>query len=403
MSADEQGQQSSQQTSWKDKLAVISALSAVLAALLSAFVSVWVTSIQTDLDELVASKQDTIERAKLFRVLINDLSSKDKAGYALLTLWKIYQHEDDRQIVVLAALENPNEDTYQTLLRLGLEKELEIYAGNTLKNLAVSGKGEASQKASDLILSTFSPLETSKYLFDKINSYGSSGPDDENIQLLIQYVTHNKKVREFVTTKVNEEKNVNPYITYVLFKANEKEAFLDYLNEVKAQPALYPEFTDLIDNLNEADFTAKDWLSVSEVAITILLNKSTELQDYILSGSFDILEKDKLLKSGSKQNIQSKIIRVSQEYLFDNNVEDFLRSRAFDVLKKWDSSEALITAANYRACGNKFSEMVSVSVEELLDVKEVKAVNPPLINASSEDWKSWSEKMNFEQVMKCVD
>lgn len=109
------------------------------AALMSSWASWRVTQLSSDTDRMLGELQHSIEeaqvsikRAELFKELVRDLHSPEYASYALLTLWNMYNEEEDRRIIVLAALENPKAETIATLQRLGLEGDLVDLTVNTL-------------------------------------------------------------------------------------------------------------------------------------------------------------------------------------------------------------------------------------------------------------------------------
>lgn len=386
----------------KDKLTVISAFSAVLAALLSAFVSLWVASIQTDVEELVASKKDTVERAVLFKDLINDLNNEKKAGYALLTLWKVYQQENDRKIVVLAALESPdpNKKLIQTLKRLGFDKELAKYA-KTFTNQAILGTGEASKAASNIILETFPPLQKAEYLVAQIEHNEVSGPNDVSVTRLIELIAFNKDVKEMVNENAARSDNINLIIAYAQYKTSNKKAFIKYLKEVKDKPEQYGEYMNLVSELKESEFADNDWLMVAEATIDILKNKGALLESFMISAAFNVIGSNKLLKYKKNAALKKNILQVSQEYILRGNVQDIDRYAALRSLQNWNPVEALKVIAQHRACGNEFGPLTTVFVEDILDVEEVKNVKPPKVDAGTEKWKQWFKVMNQNNDVIC--
>lgn len=374
----------------KDKLTVISALSAVAAALLSGFVTLWVTTIQADIEELVASRQDTVARAELFRSLINDLSTEDKAGYALLTLWKIYQHEEDREIVVLAALERPNNNAMLTLTRLGFDKELEKYA-DTIKSLANLEDGVSSEAASNLILQTFSPLQVTHFLIDRINRNKGLNPFDDSVIRLIELTRSDQDAMELVKSSAGSNSSINPIFAYILYRSGQPETLRRYIQNIGSQPERHKEYIFFINKLLENNFADEDWESINRQLVSILETNDASLETYSVAEGFKLLVRDRLQNHIENMTLRDSIVQLSRAHLLKPEVSEVERFRALETLKSWVPGEALMTIAQIRACGDEFNLMLSTGIEDLLDLQVVEEKNPPARTASSEEWKRWLE------------
>lgn len=95
----------------------------LLAAILSAYASFKVSEISAETQVKLGKMSHSMERAKFFHQLTKSLDSED-ASYALLTLWNMYNDEEEKKFIVLAALENLKPETVATLLRLDLDEQL---------------------------------------------------------------------------------------------------------------------------------------------------------------------------------------------------------------------------------------------------------------------------------------
>lgn len=114
----------------KRQVALIGAIGSIVVALVAGMVSYFVSSATVEVELRRAEMQDSLARAEFFRELVGEVEAGSK--YALLALWKIYP--EDKQLIVITALQEPNEQTLNTLRDLGLADELKDYE-DTIKSL----------------------------------------------------------------------------------------------------------------------------------------------------------------------------------------------------------------------------------------------------------------------------
>jgi hypothetical protein len=78
----------------------------------------------------LGNQQDSVERAKLFSGLVNELAdtSAHKSSVALLVLWQLYQSDADRSVIIATALAVENDQIVETLKMLGVrdQRSLEL-------------------------------------------------------------------------------------------------------------------------------------------------------------------------------------------------------------------------------------------------------------------------------------
>lgn len=387
----------------KDWLAKISAFSAVAAALLSAIVTLRVTNIQTDTKELLAVRQDSIQRAELFRNLIQDLNDDSKSGYALLTLWKLYEQPKDRKVVVLAALENPKPDTINTLTRMGFEKELEDYS-DTLARIAKSGIGESADVAENIILQALSPISTARYLLDVLAGATIIDPHTLNVQNLITLSERHDDVMALVAEQEKRSDQERPLFAYIQYKAGKPAPFIDYLKNVRADPEEFRIFLELMTKLTPEDLARDDWPHIVETVADFLAQNSPGTHDFSESEAFALINRDSFGGADLSAEQQNKVVDLCIAYFRHANISDNTRSKALDCLLSWDSSKTRQTVAEYLSCEGNYNidrdMFTSVSIDDALSNNLVfKPSVPPA--SSSEEWRRWFKSNYPEEELNC--
>ena len=69
-----------------------------------------------------SQEQFSIERARMFQDLIEELQDEETARMALLNLWQLYPEERDQKIIVAAAIEIGQPDLVETII--GFEEDM---------------------------------------------------------------------------------------------------------------------------------------------------------------------------------------------------------------------------------------------------------------------------------------
>jgi len=387
----------------RDWIAKISALSAIVAAILSAIVTLRVTNIQTDTQQLVSNRKDSVARAELFRDLIEDLNDPNKSGYALLTLWKIYDEPKDRKVVVLAALENPNQDTIDTLTRMGFEKELEGYS-DTFARIARSGTGESADVAKNIILQALSPVSTARYLMDILASATIIEPHHPNVDSLITLSAKHTDVMALVAQQEKRVDQDRPLFAYIQYKAGNSSPFLQYLKDVQSDPKKFRAFIELMTKLTREDLDRRDWPQIIATAISFLAANEPGTRNFSEQKAFALIDRNNYGDVDLSDEQAHTIVELCYRFVHQEKTTDDTRWKALECLYSWDQPEMRQTVAEYLSCEGNFDTEKYMFTSLFLEdaVNDASVFKPPVPIASDSDaWRNWFEEHYPKQVLNC--
>lgn len=141
----------------------------------------------------LGNQQDSVERAKLFSGLVNELADPDahKSSVALLVLWQLYQSDGDRSVIIATALAVENSQIVETLKMLGVRDQ------RSLELIKYYGKqGTPQQQA------------TAKVILGAINFSGVVGTG-QKAEIEAELTRYQEYLRDLGFATVQEKVNVN--------------------------------------------------------------------------------------------------------------------------------------------------------------------------------------------------
>lgn len=161
---------------WNNKLSVarMAAFGTIMAAGVSAAVSYFVSNKTIQLEQKRISVEESLERAKIFRELVDAVRTSDDPTYALLALWKVYPQ--DERLIVTTALMNPTPNTVSTLHAFGIAERLDEY-NETIRNMMINAPRDRRKEFSI----TYRDISPETVLAVNVEAVIRSGGDESDL------------------------------------------------------------------------------------------------------------------------------------------------------------------------------------------------------------------------------
>lgn len=192
------------------KVALVSAVGAIVVAVISGAVS-WIVAGQT------LAQQDIVQRATLFKELINEVNDENGGGYATLALWKLYP--EDRRLVIISALQSDKPQPIAVLMLLGLEDELDDYEStirNAINNTPVEKRKELLKLYSQINPESLLDLNVESILAEKAHLFVQTSQFDELVELLSGSVELQKELAKKIEADSRISNDLTKEFTFAL-------------------------------------------------------------------------------------------------------------------------------------------------------------------------------------------
>ncbi|MCZ6860880.1 MAG: hypothetical protein O7I42_11510 [Alphaproteobacteria bacterium] len=350
--------------------------------------------LQDETIRVIEKKRDEIERAKLFRELIKDLGDRERSNLALLALWKLYQDEKDRKVIVLAALETQNT---RTLLLLGKEMEPHL---QTVLNIANQGDSATSKAAGELVgnltaeqLARFQLVdEAARYYLTEIEKTENEllSPYDSNVETLIELATTNPAVRPIIIGAAQDSPGRQPLLYYVLYAAGDRDELRSIFQNTLQNPRL---FRSLRNVLCCGEFVDEDIETTVKIPYAYLAAHA-ELNESDTEAAIALLSHPRI--GALSPQMEQNIIDRCQVLFLDRVNFAKGRSRALDCLVRWSPKRVIPVASKVLSDGESnilLQNSISVAFNTLRQAPELdeqlSEEDLPEVNADPTIWRQW--------------
>lgn len=174
-----------------------------------------------------SQEQFSIDRANMFKGLIEDLQNESTARMALLNLWQLYPEERDQKIIVAAAIEIGHPDLVETIV--GFDEELR-QVSDILHAKALSGDPNVARPALQT-LERIDPVRAARIMLNSIQEEvqlnGDRYIDNDITAGLIRLARTDGKVADVIRSAGAQSSKMPVIFDYLLYAAGRDSTFTE--------------------------------------------------------------------------------------------------------------------------------------------------------------------------------
>lgn len=337
----EKNGQGGRQEQAKQKLALWTVAIPAVVGLIGGGISGGITSYTT----LSAKREEySIQRAKEFRSLMEELLDEKKSRLAVLNLWQLYPNERDRRVITAAAFAVNQPDLVE--LVAGIDEHVNPIA-DMLNVRALSSDPEIQVPALRTLIN-IDPVRAAGLLIDNLSddlaqSNGKMPPQRSGfnpMQELERLTAQNDTVAEMVRDRA--EGDFGTFFDYVLYRADRTSNFVDRLSNAFEQGEGLALANDY---LYRAAFRERDRERVVTAAAGHVATalEGDELNEFELAGVLASLKNGDFfstLDGSLGDDFTEKLVNVAAS----GDHVDILRRRAVELLDIYSPKHAVIAS-----------------------------------------------------------
>lgn len=332
-------------TKTKVMIAAIAASATVIAGLISAIVSWTVSQHTLEREEWRDRAENTVQRAALFKELIDEVSAGRNTSYAILALWKLY--EDDRRLVVITALQSDDPKAIEVLRLLGLQQEL-VGFQNTFINV-IDNAGPERRSELLLLLSDIYPNQRVDLSIESIiNERSTDFARSISFRDLAALLRQRPEFRERVAERMAKDDRISSSVSYrftvalALYAAGETDPFDFLIEESASDMALLAQVAPLLVKGSQVvNYNSDDQIRQMRLSVE-LMRHSAEIQNGNTSFYNGLrVFRSVLPRADMASEERSNILDFFESYFRDNPSSRITRERILDVVADLDKERAI--------------------------------------------------------------
>lgn len=364
-------------------------------------------------------EQYSIERAREFKSLLNELNNEETSRLAVLNLWQLYRDERDRRIITAAAFAVNQPDLVEIIS--GIDDELTPVA-DMLQVRALSSDRSLREPALQTLINV-DPVRAAGLLLDhlsediaandgRMRSYSPAGFDP--LRELVRLARQDDTVHQMVVDAAEAEQEL--LFEYVLYRAGRSSDFVRILEAAYAQERL--------DDRSPVELKiANDYMRLSNFNAVdrerLVMAAGAYIRAALATGDsevFNIVDALSALKNSEfRISIQSalsgEVAEAFQAAIVSDDQPDILRARALEVLRVVSPREAIIALVQAKVNGQPgeklnraILEIATSGVIEQVQATDAEFSTPDCeagsivdcMEADAERWRAWLRKQGAD-------
>ena len=340
-------------------------------------------------------------RARLFKELIKDLGNESTANYALLALWQLYKDENDRRIILAAALQNPDQKTLQMLLTLGLQKELEPYIKQIEAMLKNGGK--ASTTARELLIE-LEPKRYLRFLLDDLQSGENADLVDERIQEIRLILESRPALEKVISKNLDKKKSNYTTIALALYLTGAKSALKEQIREIEKNPKSNFNRMAFLVGGSKVHLDKRDWVSLATAAANVINASAAgavgKIEVAAIEAAVFLLKQFDFQSQFLASDIRVKLTGSLETLFLHPKLDAITRADIAILLFELDMKKALVVFAMAKTC-DKIERLVDIFLADSL--KKIRTERPdyPAKGSSGDEWRTWFNKNANGRTVTC--
>jgi hypothetical protein len=354
-----------------------------------------------------AKQKYSIERAKEFKSLLQDLQSQEKSRLALLNLWQLYPDSRDQKIIAMAAIALNQPDLVQLIS--GID-------GGEIGDYLEARARDGNQAALDS-LAEVNPLGAATIVLDQISEYIKESGDHPisedwlaNRKILLASLMHgNTSISNLVKSKYAVRQaggfSREPPIVFdeLLYDAESSDRLASRFVEAYAAGGQVEDYNAfLIQTQFRPEHRGMIVEAVGEYVVTKLGDASAKESD--IAGALKGLSNGVLGEALAK-SLPDGFTRIMYSVVIDQGKSDEIRQRAMRILQSVAPDVAIFALANVASRQNYgdllFEELVTQGPNVFREAQTENAILKIPENCALDDfspcikegvlWRNWLE------------
>lgn len=380
------------------RVALISGAFALATAAASAVISYQVSTSQIAAQKEKLRLEDRVARANLFLALIKDLEKAGTANYALLALWQLYKEKEDRNIILAAAIQNPDPKTFQMLRTLGFQQELKPYLDDIEQVLRKDGG--SSGVARDLLVD-IDPERYLTFLIEDLQNGGKVEFLDRRIQDILVVLRANPKLEAFVTERLDAGKENYSTISFALYASGNKAVFRNSISEIAEHPIRNLHRLASIVSGTDGQFEESDWIEISKAAATVIGRAATPeaaqaVSDETLDVAIKLFRRQDFRTGYLEETARRDLARALTVLFFKDTLQSLRRADIVTVMMVLNRPFAAWMYAKSRACGIP-DPVLDILLDDTLSGVRGDDATYPTESAMPAVWNTWTARNRPEE------